>query len=128
MDVTPEVKHWKLRNKIERTQSEMSSLIQSLERETGLSPITLRICISRGLDSSQAIQSYLQPRFENLRSPFTLRGMDEAVERLVKARAHGTRIRVFGDYDVDGTTGAALLSWVFRDFGFLCDVRHPDRF
>ena len=54
--------------------------------------------------------------------------MDKATARLARARAEKELIGAFGDYDVDGTAGAALLSWVFRDYGFQFDVRQPDRF
>src|SRR6185369_7480186 len=82
----------------------------------------------RGLNSAQAIQDFLYPRFESLTHPMKIHDMDRAVERLSQARAAREKIRVFGDYDVDGTAGAALLSWVLREFGFEHDVRQPDRF
>lgn len=121
-------RHWKLRVRTERTEIEMHELIRSLKKETGLSELTLRVCILRGYDHPNAIREYLSPRFENLCSPMTIRDMDRAIERLVTARIKSEPIRIFGDYDVDGTTGAALLSWIFRDFGFHYDARQPDRF
>ena len=119
---------WKLRSPMERDSGEMESLITALQQETGLSAITLRVCILRGFDTAASIREYLAPRFENLKNPFSIRDMDRAVDRLVRARQDQVQVRVFGDYDVDGTTGAALLSWIFRDFGFRWDVRQPDRF
>ncbi len=119
---------WKLRSPSQRDSGEMSRLIAALQEKTGLSPITLRVCILRGFDTEEAIRDFLAPRFENLKNPYSIRDMDRAVERLARARREGVQIRVFGDYDVDGTTGAALLSWIFGDFGFRWDVRQPDRF
>ncbi|MGK5086359.1 single-stranded-DNA-specific exonuclease RecJ [Bdellovibrionota bacterium FG-2] len=105
-----------------------SELIEQLCSETGFSPLTLRVCILRGLTSGEAIRSFLFPKLESLTSPMTIKDMDRAVGRLALARAQGECVRVFGDYDVDGTTAAALLAWVFRDFGISFEVRQPDRF
>lgn len=100
----------------------------SLMGPTGLSPLTLRVCLSRGLDSVEAIQEFLFPRFEKLHSPNSIKDMDLGVARLVQAKNQRQKVRIYGDYDVDGTTGAALLSWIFRDFGLIYDARQPDRF
>ena len=123
-----EERNWKLRSSGQRSEQEVIALIESLEKETGLSPLTLRVCILRGFDSRESIQEYLTPRFEKITSPTQLKDMDIAVARLSQARRDGQKVRIFGDYDVDGTTGAALLSWVFKDFGFIFDARQPDRF
>jgi single-stranded-DNA-specific exonuclease len=102
--------------------------LESLAQETGLSPLTLRICLLRGLGTAEAIREHLSPRLEALSSPFSIAGMEDAVTRLSRARAGGELVGIFGDYDVDGTTGAALLSWVLREFGFRFQARQPDRF
>src|SRR5690606_6037062 len=67
-------------------------------------------------------------KLERLRDPLTMKDMPEAVRRLADARDRGETIRVFGDYDVDGTTGAALLSWFFRECGYRFEATQPDRF
>ena len=119
---------WKQRESAVENSAALPALIASLNAETGLSPLTLRVCIQRGLDSATLIQEFLTPKFENLCHPFSIRDMDRAVDRLVRARESGEKVRIYGDYDVDGTTGTALLTWVFRDFGFQFDARQPDRF
>lgn len=125
-----EPREWKLRSSEsgDETETAIAARVEELARETGLSPVTVRVCLLRGLTSPQAIQEHLAPKFESLHHPQSIRDMDRAVDRLSKARASKEPIRVFGDYDVDGTTGAALLSWIFRDLGFVFDVRQPDRF
>jgi single-stranded-DNA-specific exonuclease len=128
MDPISGNRQWKLRGQSNREESEISRVIDSLQKETGLSPITLRVCVLRGLDTAAAIHDYLSPRFENLKSPFSIQDMDVAVQRLIQAQEQNEVIRIFGDYDVDGTTGAALLSWIFRDLGYRFDAKQPDRF
>jgi single-stranded-DNA-specific exonuclease len=103
-------------------------LALSLRASTGLADLTIRLCISRGLTSPEEIQEFLTPKLEKLRDPMTIKDMDRAVERLAQAREDGEPVRIFGDYDVDGTTGAALLSWFFRECGFEYEATQPDRF
>lgn len=90
--------------------------------------MTLRVCFGRGLETSSAIRQFLEPRLDSLTSPLKIRDMDRAVDRLAEARARQELVWVFGDYDVDGTTGAALLAWILREYGFRFEVRQPDRF
>lgn len=99
-----------------------------LVAETKLSPITLQVLWKRGLRTAAAIQTFLYPKLEALTPPTALRDMDTAVDRLVRARGDAEKVRIFGDYDVDGTTGTALLTWVFRDHGLTFDATQPDRF
>jgi single-stranded-DNA-specific exonuclease len=103
-------------------------LAVELRASTGLADLTIRLCISRGLTSAEEIAEFLTPKLERLRDPLTIRDMDRAVERLARAREGGEPVRIFGDYDVDGTTGAALLSWFFREAGFKFEATQPDRF
>jgi single-stranded-DNA-specific exonuclease len=103
--------------------------LNELQREMGLSRIALRLLIQRGNEDRSSIEEYLSPRLEKLTDPFAVADLRKACERLALARENGEKVRIFGDYDVDGTTGSALLHWVFREFGFTdVDVRQPDRF
>lgn len=126
-----EPREWKTRSILPEygSDSNENNKIKLLQAQTGLSPITLQVCLQRGLDSAQLIHDFLNPRIEALHSPFSIRDMELAVSRLVGVREKSERLRIFGDYDVDGTTGAALLFCVLREFGYKdVDVRQPDRF
>ncbi|MEN9724344.1 MAG: hypothetical protein RJB38_2330, partial [Pseudomonadota bacterium] len=101
---------------------------QELVRQTGLSRLTVELCLKRGMNSPEEISEYLSPRLDRLTSPWKLRGMIEATERVSRARESGETVWIFGDYDVDGTTGTALLSWFFRDLRIPTQLRQPDRF
>jgi single-stranded-DNA-specific exonuclease len=102
--------------------------VKQLVSETGLSPLTVRVCLTRGMRSSQEILDFLNPSLTKLTSPDRFKDMDRAVSRLVQARESKELLWIFGDYDVDGTAGAALLSWVFEEFGYEFQARQPDRF
>jgi single-stranded-DNA-specific exonuclease len=103
-------------------------MADELRASTGLSDLTIRLCISRGLTTAAEIHEFVTPKLERLRDPLTMKDMALAVDRLAQAREDGEPVRVFGDYDVDGTTGAALLSWFFRECGFTFEATQPDRF
>ncbi|MBI2712727.1 MAG: single-stranded-DNA-specific exonuclease RecJ [Bdellovibrio sp.] len=120
---------WEVKGGQGTTASEdLDALIQSLHTETGLSRLTLRVCVQRGLVSREAIETFLSPTFEKLTHPSRIQDMEKAVERVARARLEKQKVRIFGDYDVDGTTGAALLFWTFREHGLDFDAVQPDRF
>jgi len=71
---------------------------------------------------------FLEPTLRDLMpNPSTLRDMDAAVERLADAITRREKVAIFGDYDVDGATSAALLFLFLRAFGVETRIRIPDR-
>ena len=119
-----EPREWKLRTDATFGEAELNAL----QRETGFSSVTLRVCLMRGMRDAASIKEYLNPRLDHLKRPALIKDMDLAVARIARARANLEKIRIYGDYDVDGTTGAALLSWIFRDCALSFDALQPDRF
>src|SRR5689334_3589262 len=94
-----EPRQWTVRSSDEfLTEEDLSAKAEALASETGLSPVTVRVCLLRGLSSAQAIQDHLFPKFESLHHPMSIRDMDRAVERLSRAEKNGEILRVFGDY------------------------------
>src|SRR4051812_5952099 len=93
----------------------------------GLPEIVGRLVAQRDLGLAEA-PLFLAPRLrEQLRDPAHLRDMAPAVARLVRAIRESERIVVFGDYDVDGATSAALLLRFFAATGARALVYVPDR-
>jgi single-stranded-DNA-specific exonuclease len=78
---------------------------------------TARCLVARGIHEPQDAQSFIDPRLAALRPPQGLAGMADAVARLADAVERGERIGIFGDYDVDGVTTAALLTSFLRASG-----------
>ena len=62
-----------------------------------------------------------------LPSPWLMKDLRKAAERILKAMTNGEKITVFGDYDVDGTTSCAMLWRFFKDLGYPVDIYIPDR-
>ncbi len=102
-----------------------AELESTLLRE--LPPVVARLLALRGVTLAQAAD-YLAPRLKKLLpDPSVLKDMDVAVARAAKALTAGERIAVFGDYDVDGSTSAALLSDFLTALGAPPRVYIPDR-
>jgi single-stranded-DNA-specific exonuclease len=102
----------------------------SLSREMGMSRIAATVCVNRGLTTVAQVKDFLNPSLNQLTHPFKILDLEKAVDHILAAqtKAIPDSMRVFTDYDVDGTTGAALLTWFFRDLKFKFDVTQPDRF
>jgi len=99
----------------------------ALAQRAGLSETVARILAGRGVDAEHAA-AFLDPKIRDaMPDPSHLKDMDKAVERLIAAIDEGQPIAIFGDYDVDGATSAALLHNHLEALG--AKVRHyiPDR-
>jgi single-stranded-DNA-specific exonuclease len=98
-----------------------------LARELRVLPTTARCLVGRGLETAEAAAAYLEPRLAALRPPEGMAGFPEAVARLVAALAGAETIGIFGDYDVDGVSSAALLTGFLRGVGGKVVVRVAER-
>lgn len=93
-------------------------LIALLSGRLKLPPLLARILVHRGFKEPEAAQRFLSSSLRSdLPSPFLMAGMERAVERLVYALQSKEPICVWGDYDVDGTTGTAALASFLREVG-----------
>ena len=97
-------------------------------RELGLSPLCAAILIARGYDTVEKAESFLNPSLEHLHDPLLMLGLGKACDRLFKAAEKGEKVLVWGDYDVDGTTGTVLLRSVFKLIGLESGYHIPNRF
>ena len=84
--------------------------------KAGYTPLTARILCARGLTSPQLAAEYLAADTPLL-SPFLMRDMKQAADRVRLAIARREHIAVFGDYDVDGITATCLLTDFLRSQG-----------
>ncbi len=86
-----------------------------------------RIVVSRGIPLEGA-ERHLAPTLRDwLPDPSRLKDMDKAAARLVDAIRGRERVAIFGDYDVDGATSAALLRRFLEDLGIAVAIHIPDR-
>ena len=100
----------------------------SLARVLGVSPILAALLISRGYDDESSARSFLTPNNKQIHEPFLMLGMREAVARLEQAIDNQEPILIYGDYDVDGTTGTAVLLRALKLLGAQTGFHVPHRF
>ena len=99
----------------------------TLAQRLGVPEILGRVLAARGVDADGA-ERFLNPTLrDQLPDPSAFRDMDRAIERLVRAVTSGELIAIFGDYDVDGATSAALLRRFLSGVGARVVVYVPDR-
>lgn len=92
-------------------------LKNAIIKEYRLHPVTAQILVSREFSDIEEIHEYLYAKLPDLYDPFMLGGMDAAVKRICEALDQGESILIYGDNDVDGMTGAALLTDFLRSIG-----------
>lgn len=100
-----------------RIHSHAAERIAALERSAGVSAVVARLLICRGLEDPLAVRNFLEPKLSQLRDPGELPGINAAADRIWRAVAARERITVYGDYDVDGISGASLLVQCLRLIG-----------
>src|SRR3981081_3732017 len=74
------------------------------------------------------VEDFLEPPIRKMMAaPYTVTQMEAAAKRIADAATRGEMIAIFGDYDVDGATSAALLAWHLRHCGLDPLIHIPDR-
>src|SRR5256886_2281481 len=114
-------KRWIVRRPDETRAAELAAAL-------GVSRIVAGLLVARGYHDLGSAQSFLKPSLGHLHDPFLMRGMSDAVKRLLSAIDNQEPILIYGDYDVDGTTGTAVLLRAFRMLGGTAGYHVPHRF
>jgi single-stranded-DNA-specific exonuclease len=89
-------------------------------QQAGIGYLPAQLLYNRGIKAPEAMRSFLDARYDQIPDPFALIDMDRAVERIQRALSNQERITVYGDFDADGVTSAALLTRALRT------LKHPD--
>ncbi|MFO0780375.1 MAG: single-stranded-DNA-specific exonuclease RecJ [Candidatus Gracilibacteria bacterium] len=90
--------------------------------------ITEKLLANRGIGDQGSIQTYLYPNYKKgFHNPFLMKDMDKAVDRIKKAVQRQEKIIIFGDYDVDGISGTAILYNTLKIMGARISYRLPHR-
>jgi len=87
-------------------------------RDGGVSPLLAHLLVARGISTPAAAAAFLHARLaEHLRSPMLFKDMAAAAARVIAALQRGERVGIYGDYDVDGISGSAILVRFLRALG-----------
>jgi single-stranded-DNA-specific exonuclease len=94
----------------------------------GASPVVLQLLWNRGINTTAAIQEFLNPDYgKDLHDPFLFRDMKKAVERLFKAIDAKEKIFIFADYDADGVSAGTILMNTLKAYGADPGIYIPHR-
>lgn len=104
-----------------------SAAQERLSRALGISSLLAQLLINRGLRDPEEARVFLYGGPEDLQDSFALPGMEQAVAVLAEVVARREKILVYGDYDVDGLSGTALLCSFFAALGLEPGYYIPDR-
>jgi single-stranded-DNA-specific exonuclease len=99
-----------------------------LGRALGVSPAIAQVLLHRGVDDEAQARAFLAPKLASLTPPDAMADRELAARRLARAIEQREHVVVFGDYDVDGTTSAAVLSGILEQLGARVSVRLASRF
>lgn len=100
---------------------------QKIAEEFGIDPVIARLIRNRDVQDMEAIRSYLYGTLKELPSPWKMKDIDKAVEILKKKITQKKRIRIIGDYDIDGVTATCILLKGLSRLGADVDTYIPDR-
>lgn len=100
---------------------------QGIAKRFGINPVTARIIRNRDVISEEAIQRYLYGTIRDLYSPHLLQGADQAAGLLEEKIRAGKKIRIVGDYDIDGVCSTYILYTALNQAGADVDYKIPDR-
>ncbi len=110
-----------------RIHSHDSQRVITLEKRAAISPIVAQLLICRGMDDPAAVHRFLDAKMSSLRDPEELPGVTAAADRIYAAVREHRRIVIYGDYDADGMTSAALLYLCLRLLGADVGYYVPNR-
>jgi len=102
--------------------------VEQLAKEVKISPLIASLLVQRGVSTYTEAERFFRPKLSHVNDPFLFIHMREAVAVLNQAIADKKRIRLFGDYDVDGTTAVAIVMNALRNRVEFIDYYIPDRY
>ena len=100
---------------------------EELARKFGVSPMAMRLIRSRAGESEEEVREYLQGSIDELADPYLMKGVREAAGLLREKIRAGARVRIIGDYDIDGVNAAHIPITALGCVGGKADTVIPDR-
>ncbi|HTJ13669.1 MAG TPA: single-stranded-DNA-specific exonuclease RecJ [Dinghuibacter sp.] len=104
------------------------TVVARLKDQLNIHKILCTLLVQRGVDSYDAAKAYFRPSLDDLHSPWLMKDMQKAVDRITEAFSRGEKILVYGDYDVDGTTAVGCVYQFLRQQREHVDFYIPHRY
>lgn len=102
--------------------------VTRLQNELKINRTLCKILVQRGITNFNEAKDFFRPALDQLHSPWLMKDMNKAVERVLQAFHQREKILVFGDYDVDGTTAVASMYSFLKPQHSLLDFYIPNRY
>jgi single-stranded-DNA-specific exonuclease len=100
----------------------------ALQQALKIHPVICNILVQRGIETFDQAKDFFRPQLSQLHSPWLMKDMEKAVQRIVAAMHADEKILVFGDYDVDGTTAVASMYSFLKKIHPHLDFYIPHRY
>src|SRR3989338_2474880 len=110
--------------KIWRIKDPNLAVQKNFYSELKISKITAQLLSNRGIDNAKEAAEFLACSLSSCHDPFLLKDMEKAAARIKKAIRGKENILIYGDYDVDGMTSAALLYTALKHLGAIRSEEH----
>lgn len=99
----------------------------AIMKHCGVSEVIARCLVNKGLENPEEINAFLNPKLEDQNDPLLLKDMNRACDILTDKINEGKKIRIIGDYDVDGVVATYILYRTLSLCGAIVDYDIPDR-
>ncbi len=100
---------------------------QAIGEKFGITPFTARLIRNKDLTGEEEIRTYLFGTLEDLHDPSLMKGMNEAVDLILLKIRQRKKLRIIGDYDIDGVCASYILLRGLLQAGAMADTDIPDR-
>lgn len=114
------IKKWEFYNSDEK-------LVDDICEKYNLNKVIGKIIVNRHVVNDEDVRIFITPTRDDFHDPFLFKGMNVAVERIIKAINNKEKILIYGDYDVDGITSTTVLKKYLMDRGISVDTYIPNR-
>lgn len=110
---------WVLKNK----KADFAAMMEQYK----ISEVIARLLVNRNQETEEDIKAYLNPELERLHNPLEMKDLEKACDILVEKINGGKKIRIVGDYDVDGVAATYVLYTALLKCKAAVDYEIPDR-
>lgn len=114
------IKKWEFYNSDEK-------LVDEICEKYNLNKVIGKIIVNRHVVNDEDVRIFITPTRDDFHDPFLFKGMNVAVDRIIKAINNKEKILIYGDYDVDGITSTTVLKKYLMDRGISVDTYIPNR-
>src|SRR5690606_37784809 len=118
------MKRWTIKQLDEKEQQ----IVLNLLKQLGTDPLIPQLLLKRGITTFDEAKSFFRPSLSELHSPFAMKDMDIAVQRIVQAIQQKENIMIYGGYDVDGSTAVSLVYSFLKNHTENIITYIPDRY